>query len=356
MAATGGAEIAAVIRDERYGEVAKALRSDPWSFGFFQCVRLLERIGGGRTPVGRFTHPSKEVVRFAAHSATAFPASQIQDIQWDTGGAPVMVVNFMGLAGPSGVLPLYYSELIRERLRQKDTTLYAFLNIFNHRMVSLFYQAWEKYRFTVAYERGERDRLSWHLLDLIGLGTRGLQSRQALPDDALLFYSGLLALHSRSALSLRSILEDYFDVPVAVEQFVGAWYPLASADQCCFDRGASVSEQLGVGAVAGDEIWDQQSVVRIRLGPLTLKQYMDFLPQGSAWEPLRAITRFFSGEETDFELQLVLRRDEVPACQLDEEPDDGVPRQLGWTTWAKTAPVTRDPGDTILRLTSEVIR
>jgi type VI secretion system protein ImpH len=343
------------MTDGRYGKVEQALRSDPWSFGFFQAVRLLERICRGRSPVGRFTHPSKEIVRFAAHTVTAFPASQIQDIQWDTGGAPVMVVNFMGLTGPSGVLPLYYSELVRDRLRQKDTTLIAFLNLFNHRMVSLFYQAWEKYRFTVAYERGERDRLSHHLLDLIGLGTRGLQSRHSVPDDALLFYSGLFALHTRSALSLESVLGDYFDVPVEVEQFVGAWYPVSGDDQCCFDTGQSLSEQLGAGAIVGDEIWDQQSGVRIRLGPLTLKQYMDFLPRGSALQPLRAITRFFSGDEIDFEVQLVLRSDEVPPCELSEaQASDILTPQLGWTTWAKTAAMTRDPGDTILRL-NEVI-
>ena len=91
--------------------------------------------------------------------------------------------------------------MIRERLRAKDTTLVAFFNIFNHRMISLFYQAWEKYRFTIAYERGERDRFSHHLLDLIGLGTAGLQKRQSVPDDSLLFYSGLFALHARSATS-----------------------------------------------------------------------------------------------------------------------------------------------------------
>ena len=30
--------------------------------------------------------------------------------------------------------------------------------------------------------------------------------------------------------------------------------------------------------MVGNEIWDQQSRVRIQLGPLTLEQYMDFLP------------------------------------------------------------------------------
>jgi type VI secretion system protein ImpH len=351
MATPRGAENLTLSQSEgRYDAVERLLETEPWSFHFFQAVRLLERILSHRTPVGKFVHPSKEVVRFAAHTEVGFPASQIQGIRWDPAGPPLMVVNFLGLTGPSGVLPLYYSELVRERLRARDSTLIAFLDMFNHRMVSLFYQAWEKYRFTVAYERGERDRFSHHLMDLIGLGTNGLQRRQAVRDDSLLFYSGLLAMHTRSAVALEQLVADYFDVPVAVEQFVGAWQSLGRADQCCFQLGSTFSEQLGVGAVVGDEIWDQQSGVRLRLGPLTLQRYMEFLPQGSAYEPLQAITRFYAGDELDFEIQLVLKREEVPACELDETADGRVIPQLGWSTWAKTSPMDRDPGDTVLRI------
>src|SRR4029077_2380484 len=117
--------------------------------------------------------------------------------------------------------PHPYTELVRERIRQKDTALRDFLDLFNHRIISLFYQAWEKYRFAIAYERGERDRFSHHLLDLIGLGTPGLQNRQHVPDDSLLYYSGLLAMNTRSAMALQQILADYFEVDVEIEQFVG---------------------------------------------------------------------------------------------------------------------------------------
>ena len=121
---------------------------------------------------------------------------------------------FMGLTGPLGVLPLAYTELVMERLRARDTTLRDFYDVFNHRMISLFYQAWEKYRFQIPYERGERDRFSHHVLALLGLGTPGLEDRQDVPDDSLLFYSGLLASHARSATGLRQLLEDYFGVAV----------------------------------------------------------------------------------------------------------------------------------------------
>jgi len=211
-----------------------------------------------------------------------------------------MRVNFMGLTGPHGLLPLYYSALVRERLRARDTAPREFLDIFNHRMVSLFYQAWEKFRFTVAYERGDEDRLSPHLMDLLGLGTPGLADRQRIPDEALVFRCGLLAAQTRSAAALRLLLMDYFEVPVEIEQFVGAWHKLEEDTQCRFSDTASYSEQLGMGAVVGDEVWDQQSTVRIRLGPLTLEQYRGFLPDGSAHAPLRALVRFFAGNELDF--------------------------------------------------------
>lgn len=347
MAAPSGTPAPAVVTAVRYWDVTQHLRDEPWTFQFFQAVRLLERILPDRSPVGRFVHPSKEIVRIHAHTGTAFPASQIQELRWDAGAMPVLVVNFMGLFGPLGALPLYYSEMIRERLRAKDTTMVAFFNIFNHRMISLFYQAWEKYRFTIAYERGERDRFSHHLLDLIGLGTVGLQKRQNVPDDSLLFYSGLFALHARSATALKQILEDYFDVPIEVEQFVGSWYPLEKNTQCHLD-GFAVSEQLGIGAVVGDEIWDQGAGVRIRVGPLDLNQYLEFLPDGSAYAPLRAITRFFSGDEIDFEVQLVLKREQVPACELNDAVT--VSPLLGWSTWVKSVAMTRDPADTILRI------
>lgn len=331
-----------------YAMVEALLRTVPQEFQFSQIVRLLERIEPERSPVGGFDSPSKEAARFAANPAPAFPASQVQNIDWPQDGPPQVAVNFLGLNGPSGVLPLYYTELVMERLRAKDHTLRSFLDIFNHRAVSLFYLAWEKYRFPIAYERGERDRFSHHLLDLVGLGTPGLQDRQDVPDDSLLFYSGLLSLQPRSATALRQVLSDYFDVPVEIDQFVGAWHTLDRETQCCFDKANSYSEQLGVGAIVGDEIWDQQSGVRIRIGPLDMPRYLDFLPNGTAYRPLKSLTRLFSGGEMDFEIQLVLKREEVPACELGQA-GDAAP-QLGWTSWAASQPVNRDPDDTILRI------
>ncbi len=331
-----------------YEEVEKLLRTVPQEFDFFQIVRLLERIHPKGEPVGTFAPSAKEVARFSANPTIGFPASRVQNIEWGEDVPPTVTVNFMGLTGPSGVLPLYYSQLVLERQRAKDHGIRNFLDLFNHRMISLFYTAWEKYRFTVAYERGARDRFSHHLLDLIGLGTKGLQHRQPVDDDSLIYYSGLLSPHPRSAASLRQILADYFDIEVAVDQFVGAWHRLDQDTQCHFDKGNSYSEQLGLGAIVGDEIWDQQSGVRLRLGPMPLDRYLDFLPNGTAYRPLKSLTKFFSGGEIDFEIQLVLQRECVPRCDLGNVSEAGP--QLGWTSWALTTYAAGDVDDTVLRI------
>jgi type VI secretion system protein ImpH len=329
-------------------ELGLKLRREPFRFDFFQAVCLLERLLPDRAPVGKFEPPANEVVHFGVQASLAFPASQIQAMDWPEKGPLPMTVNFMGLTGPEGVLPNPYTALLVERLRAHDTSARDFFDIFNHRIISLFYQAWRKYRFDVSYEEGERNRFSRELLSLVGLGTDALQNRQAVPDDAFLYYAGLLGQRPRSAQALQQILADYFEVPVQIEQSSGGWHHLDAQTQCCLSEGSSESEKLGFGAVVGDEVWNQQSSVRIILGPLSLERYRDFLPDGSCWEPLRAWVRFFSNEEFDFEVKLVLEREMVPACELGA--DEAAGPQLGWVSWVKSAPFGRDPDDTVLAL------
>jgi type VI secretion system protein ImpH len=328
------------------------LKNEPFKIGFFQAVRLLRRRMPQRKAPGSFVPPAQEAVRFISNPSLAFPAGEIQEIKWPTNAEepPRMVVNFMGLCSPVGVLPQHYTELIIDRAQNKDNGFRDFLDLFNHRLISLFYRAWEKYRFFVGYERREEDKLTTMLFSLIGLNTAGLAGRQAVHDQSLAFYSGLLAQQPRSAQSLTQILADYFQVDVALEQFVGKWVRLPQNTQTCFDDAESVNTQLGGGAVLGDEVCDHQSSVRIKLGPLTRDQYLDFLPTktAKAYPALKALLKFFSNDVIDFEIQLILKREETPALKLGASDHSGL--MLGWTTWVKNAPMGRDPGETVLQM------
>ncbi len=324
------------------------LQDDAPSFEFFQAVALLQRMLSDRRPVGHFFSPEDEALRFHVNPRLGFPASQVQELKLHNHGPADMMVNFMGLTGPQGVMPHVYSELILERLRAKDRSLAAFFDIFNHRAISLFYRAWQRTRFPVNYASGSLDFFSQYLRDLLGIGTPGLAERQRLEDEALMHYISLIAMQSRSAVALEQILADYFEVPVEIEQFTGAWYTLDTSTQCAMNEKDSNSTQVGWGAVVGDAVWDRGGRVRIRIGPISLQRYDDFLPGGNAHASLRAITKFFSNGCVDFEAQLVLARAEVPPVELDFNAPH--PARLGWVSWAKTAPMGADPDDTVLAL------
>lgn len=330
----------------RPADPEQALREDPTSFSFFQAVRLLERgAPESRTPVGQFAGPSEETVRFSANPSIAFPASEIQGLE-ASGGSPEMLINVFGLIGPQGTLPYWYTLLVAEQLRARRTSLRAFLDIFQHRIISHFYRAWAKPRSYVSFERGGADRVSHLLRALVGLGRSRDTGTSVLRDETILFYSGLLGSHRRSAVALEQLLSDYFGVPASVEQFAGGWYAVPDESLCRIGSGDDMTS-LGVSALVGDEVWDPQMRVRIRLGPLSRPQFDAFLPTGRAWEELREMTSRFAGDEVDFEVLLVLARDDVPACVLDDG-ERGV--QLGWSSWLRTAPFAHDAADAILSL------
>ncbi|MCU0635492.1 MAG: type VI secretion system baseplate subunit TssG [Gemmatimonadaceae bacterium] len=336
------------------------LAESPQSVRFVQLMRLLERLAPERTRIGEHGDPSREAARLSVRPTIAFPASEVQELTAadDPSHRPVVAINFMGLVGPLGELPRVYTQLAADRLRARDATLVDFLDLFHHRLASLHYRAWAKYRPLdrepprTPDEQGvvppPVDRVAHHLLDLVGLGTRGLQGRLEVDDDAAAYCAGLLAPVQRSAIGLEQLLEEHFAVPVEVVQFVGGWFPLAAPTRTALGEERGGATQLGQGAVAGDEVWDQQSRVCIRLGPLTRAQFERFLPTGDQYRALDALVRFYTDDRFELDLQLVLAKADVPPCVLGDP--DALP--LTWGTWLASAHAPRDRDDTVLPLTA----
>lgn len=322
--------------------LGELLHTEAFRFDFFQAVRLLHLLLPEREPVGYDGDPATEVVRFRTDPSLASPPSAIRTLeQGEKADTPLqMTVSLLGLTGCSGVLPHHYTAWIVQQSRRKDPEARAFqefLNVFSHRVLSLLYRAWGKYRFPITYERTavreeEDSGFTQYLFSLIGMGTGGLRGRLGIPDEALLSCAGLIAQRPRSASALEGILQEFFEVPVQVEQCVGQWLPLEE-EQWSRLSDDHRNNVLGGEVVIGARVWSQQSKFRLRLGPLTFFQFCRFLPCGDLFRPLVQLIRFFAGQEFDFDIQLVLSTNEVPECRLSEECDTAP--QLGWTSWLK---------------------
>lgn len=325
------------------------LFDESYRFDFFQAVRLLERIYPEKSPVGRDITPNNEVVRFKSHLSLSFPASQIHEIRevddelFEQRNVE-MFVNFMGMIGIIGVLPIHYTELAMSRARYGDHTLASFMDIFTHRSVSYFFKAWEKYRFPVQYERGNDD-FTQYLFDFAGLGTPGLRGRMDLEDENLLPYTGLIAQKPHSSSALSQILAGYFGVKAQINQFYGQWLEL---EEESITRIGKANYSLGVNTVVGTRVWDYQSKFRIVLGPLKFAQFQAFLPNGTAYKPLLSIVKFMVGQELDYDVQLRLKAKEVPSCILTTRAKRRP--MLGWTTFLKTKPFRQDDEQVVLQI------
>jgi type VI secretion system protein ImpH len=267
-----------------------------------------------------------------------------------------MIVTFMGLTGPKGVLPSYFTRLLLRRLRAKDPTLRDFLDVINHRRISLFYRAWAKYRFPIAFERARSreitrdDTFTRCLFSLVGMGTGGLRGRHEVDDHTFVYYGGLFAHQPRSTVSLEAMLGFQFGLPVRIEQFRGQWLNLGPRDRSMLPgrrEPAGRHNRQGRDVVVGRRVWDVVSKFRVRIGPLGLDAFHRFLPPpiGESLVDLVELTRAYAGAGLDFDVRLAIAAGEWPRCELGGKGKQMA--HLGWNVWLSSGPFATENGDAV---------
>lgn len=319
--------------------LAKTLYAQGQRFDFYQAVKLLELLDPQAASVATGVRPEREAVRFQSTVGFGFTGTDIATVEQGKNEAhqATMQVNFMGLAGALGPLPAPYTELLMDRLHDGDSIMRDFLDIFNHRLVSLMYRVRKIYRIGFAPEPLGKDRFASYMYALIGLGTDGLRNRMAIPDNLLLRYAGLLAQYPRSAAGLECMLKDYFHVRVQVHQFRGQWL-LLDADQWTAIGITGRNQVLGESFLLGKRIYDKQGKLELRLGPLDLREFLDFLPIGHGFRSLGELARFYLDDTLDVDLRLTLKAKEVPGFRIGGDQAS----RLSWTSWLKTMPRRED--------------
>ncbi|QPH54089.1 type VI secretion system baseplate subunit TssG [Pontivivens ytuae] len=300
----------------------EALRQTPQSHHIFQALRLIEAAHADRPRLGRSRRPAEDPVRLSQEPELAFPTSTISAFEEEDGRAR-LTQRVFGLFGPNGALPLHLTEYARDRVRNHDDpTLAAFADMFHHRMMSLFYRAWASGEPAPSFDRPDDDPFGAKLDAITGRLGEAFECRDAMPDLAKRHFAGLLAATPRSEAGLKAMLSHFFGAQVEIESFVGGWLHLEP-----HDRGTLGGVALGRDASLGQKVWSREARFRLRIGPLSLRDYTRLLPGGDSLKRLAAIIRNYAGDTLDWEARLVLRAEEVPATVL------GSSGALGRTSW-----------------------
>lgn len=378
--------------------VIDRLLQEPHRFEFFQAVRLLERwfvqdeqLGSDAVLSLRLqfrnslslAFPPSEIAGFkviASNAATIAPASTQDGLPTDAASAEgedqgedkgegtavgpslptspalparvnsrsvdriEMTPAFMGLLGAGGALPIFYTELFAQReAQQRDPAARAFMDIFLHRAVVIFYKAWRKHRLAIEFEADRRNRFLPLVLSLAGVGQKTLRNRLhasegGVSDDTLAYFAGSLQQRPVSAATIQRVLAQYFEVGVQLEQFVGRWFALPKENQTALGRANAI---LGSGAVASDRVWQRDLRMRLVIGPMRREKFRRFLPGRPGALALREFLTLLTGVTLEYEVRLVLHADDVEPVRFSETEGP----LLGWDSFLVGQAGNRDRAD-----------
>lgn len=334
--------MASTVRYRPLG-VMQRLAEDACQFDFFQAVRIL-RLQRWRQQGTQASHKEpQDAVRFKVQQTLSFPASAIQSCELAPNAPASLEVNFMGLTGPSGALPVHYTEeLITRKVQQRDDSGAAFFDIFNHRAIDLFYGAWEKYRGYITFERERRDPVTQAVRHIAGVGFEVLQTILQAPhfgnqERSISYYAGILSQRPLSTEAVARVMTEYFGQGVQIVPFLPAWLPMGEAGE---NRLGQRNALLGVNLLVGSHMQSRQSRLKIRIGPLDLSTFKRFLPHGDAFAALKGFLKFCWGHQFSLEVELILHQDDVGPPAL------GGDNRLGWYGWVGSHPAREHAADT----------
>jgi len=328
---------------ERLRALLTEAAKDPAHYDFFSLLRSIECACPGSLRLGQATRPVDEPIRIGQEASLTFAPSTLAYLEPGREGRPWRLgVHFLGMLGPNGPLPLHLTEYARDRQRNAgDNTLVRFLDLFHHRILSLFYRGWANAQPTVHRDRPASDRFVTYLGALLGIGSPAMRDRDAFPDNAKLFYAGRLVHQGRNAEGLRAMIGDYFRLPTDLEEFIGEWTPLQEAERWRITRTAFAGA-LGVSTVLGGRAWQRQTKFRVVLGPLKHHEFQSLLPGSKRLRVLKALVRNYVGDSLNWDVRLFLDKRVSQPLRL-----DGVTR-LGWTSWLGHCPEGEGRDDLII--------
>lgn len=321
----------------------EALAKDATQFDFYHALRQVDAALPGAVALGRALRPKDEPIRMTQHPSLAFAPASLHEYKPGTAahGLGRLSINNFGLYGPNGPLPQHLTEYVQERLlHNRDQTLARFCDVFQHRMILLFYRAWADCQAANSQDHPDRDPFGRFSASLVALGQPSLKNRDSVPDHLKLYHAGHLCRQTRNVEGLVRPLAALLRIPVAMKEYCMQWLKLSPVDQTRLmsvtlaGKGSThrvelgrASSRLGQGAVAGVRVPDVQHKFRLLLGAMPFLEFERFLPGGDRFCQVRDWVRNYIGVELAWDARLILIKEEVPAARL------GVYGQLGWTSW-----------------------
>lgn len=253
--------------------IKDAVFVNPFEYDFHQAVQLIEALSPSAVPLGEGSDPTREALRIKAHLTLAMPTSEIERIE--TFRPQVnMYVNFVSIGSRQGPLPETFTESLIERARLKDAGFRNFLDIFNHRLASLWYRFRKKVLIGFAQTPPQQSPLGQVVSALGGVSAPQMLKPTTLQESFFISAQRLMWPHVRSKVGLVSLIQSYLGMPARVHEYVGGWNNAREEDISRIGLQRGQHHALGYNMMLGTRSWQQDKGIHIDIGPLSWAQYI----------------------------------------------------------------------------------
>ncbi len=289
----------------------KSLLKNSDAFSFFQTIRILKRMQQDKTE-----EDFEKYIRIKPDLSLDHPGSDIVKTEKREDGGVDVFTTFLGLYGISSPLPTFYTEDLISSEQSGHNGARTFLDVIHQRLYSLFFKSLKKYRPVFDSVEGNSETYSDLLFSLMGLKNKTLLKKIKSPYK-LLKYSSLLNQQPRSALGLKTLLENEFNgINFEVEQCVKRTVKIMSDQVSGVGKSSS---SLGVDTVIGEEIEDRNGKIKIVIGPLKKQQFHEIINNSDKWNMLVFLIQFYITMPFECDLEFLLMENEANTTKLSEK-------------------------------------
>lgn len=304
---------------------------NPKSYNFYQLLELIYKVHNRQDDLTQDIFPEDELIRFKSSGALAFPTSDISDLKITGHDKYLMETTFLGLQGSQSPLPSFYLDEFAWKYAQDEPGINHFLDLFNHRFITLIHRIWRKYRYYISYNEG-LDNFSQRMFALVGLENPLVRKTLQINHSKMLSYAGLLSGTTRSPEVISGLIAHCFDLEdVSIMSWQERIVPIPEDQQTILGE---LNSDLGENFVIGDNVNDCNGKFILCLNNLTVKRYLSFLPSGNAFEPLKTFVAFILRDQFAFDVKLSLAKNQLTEMTLGNKTSC----LLGWTTFIGEIP------------------
>ena len=296
--------------------VIDTLFSEPAAFEFFQAVRLLQRHLKHTKNIDA-EKALNDFIQFNATLSLAFQKSELESlVACENNNGYILIPSMIGLTGNLGALPLVYTQKLNTNSWAKKNGSTVFLDLFNNRLINLFYKASIQYNLPLLAEL-KQDK---HYLDCIhalsGISPRPSIVNNKLISQVLAEFGGLLQGQMLNAESIQQLLSAVLKQPVIVHQFIPEWFTIPNESRNYL---SAPHIQLGLNTFCGERVKQIDSKIQLEIGPLDYVTYLKFLPEGEFNKILRQLLKKIISFTTHVEVVLVIDKNQVRNIQLNQK-------------------------------------